>query len=233
MKINISEIIRFYDEKSCIDSHHVSAITGLVGEDIAAGLIKYYFEQNKSVVNILEKSPSEEKETEKKKAKKLDRWIKVLFNNKTTFYQTEIKSWCSHSYSGKKVDTNSIIKYSHDRFAEQWDYTNQTLKHEYVSKVLKKMKSPDGFKNGDCIAPLVCFWFPILPNTKNDPVAFYSENCKSSNFKTVYFFSLSIYLRELSKTQTEIEIDVPNIEKRLNQINKMFYEKNSPAHNSV
>jgi len=44
--IHIENVIRFYDEQERSNSNHVSSITGLVGEDLGAGLLKHFFEAN-------------------------------------------------------------------------------------------------------------------------------------------------------------------------------------------
>jgi hypothetical protein len=223
-RINIEDILNFYDDQNPLDKRQVSSITGLVGEDLGAGLIKHYFESSGNEVLILPDPPSELKEIEKKKAKKLDRWIKVKFDNKTTFYQTEIKNWSSHSVGGKKLSVKcteeQLVEFAREKFAKQWSNTDNTLSSEYVLKVLNQMKSPTGY-NGEDISPLICYWFPILPKSITKSTAFYEMYC-GKTCKTIYFFSMSIYLRELLKTKKQIDIDAPNIELRLTKINSMF-----------
>ena len=225
IKLNIEKVLRFYDEKNANDRRQVSAITGVVGEDLAAGLIKHYFESKQGIVTVLDNHPSEHKDTERRKAKQLDRWIKVVSNSETIFYQTEIKNWSSHSLGGQKLSLNcshqELIAYANKRFDEQWDCDSKTLRHHYVSKVLKQMKNINGINGDEKIHPLICYWFPIFPKTQHNPVPFFSESCISF-FPTVYFFSMSIYLRQLLKTQQQIEIETPHIELRLKKINEMY-----------
>ena len=231
VKINIKDIISFYDDKNPIDSKQVSSITGLVGEDLAAGLLKHYFESIGKVVIVLDKYPTEKKDSEKKKAKHLDRWIKIATPQETIFYQIEIKSWCSHSFSGKKVDDKKIVEYAQKMFEGQWDYREKTLRHDYVSKVLKQMKSPEGYQAEDKIMPLVCYWFPVLPQGQTTISPFFCMRSNNSMFPIIYFFSASIYLRELSKTCTQINIEAPHIESRLKKIKQLYIEVDNEPFN--
>ena len=47
--IKIENLIKFYDEKEKNISPQVSSITGIIGEDLGAGLVKHYFDsQNRT-----------------------------------------------------------------------------------------------------------------------------------------------------------------------------------------
>lgn len=222
VKLNVTELLAFYDDKLPDDRKLVSSITSLVGEDLAAGLLKHYFEDKNYKVEILPNYPSEFKQTEKKKSKHLDRWIKLERGNKTTFYQVEIKNWSSHSFSTSKVDTKNLIAYARKQFSLQWDYSKCTFRQESVSKVLKPMKEPAGYKAGNKVQPLACFWLPILAKEEKKLKPFFKIDCKNEQFSAVYCFSLSLYLRELTKGNKDVFIEVPNVLLRLKKLWELF-----------
>jgi hypothetical protein len=145
-----------------------------------------------------------------------------------SIFQTEIKNWSSHSIGGKKIDLNAdeqdLISYAKSRFNEQWNTTDNTLKHDYVSKVLKKMKNHREIAQSDTVKPLICFWYPIRNETKiNEIESLFEVDCSSSAFNQITFFSMSLYLRKLLREgHTNIEIQAPNIEFRISFINGLI-----------
>ncbi|MFZ4798540.1 MAG: hypothetical protein ACOYMA_13670 [Bacteroidia bacterium] len=216
--IEIKNIIKFYDEQDRNVSGQVSSITGLIGEDLGAGLIQHYFKALHRNCIIYNDSPTEGT----KKGKWLDRWIKVKNTNESnyTYYQTEIKNWSSHSIGGKKIALSASLlelnAYAKARFDEQWNYTADTLKNDNVSKVLKEMKKHPGILEDDEIKPLICFWYPIFHQDNINPIdELFEVGCSLTKFRKVTFFSMSTYLRKLlAKGTTEIQIEAPNIEAR-------------------
>lgn len=233
MKITIEKVLSFYDGKSPDDSKHASSITGLVGEDIAAGLIEHYFDNNGGSCQILNEKPTEGN----KKGKWLDRWLKVTNHASTTFYQTEIKNWCSHSIGGQRIlldaDDETIIKYAHKRFSEQWNEDKETLRHHYVAKVLKPMRIVNSIDvKARIVEPLICFWYPILSTSITSITPFFHVDCKE-HFDKLYFFSLSIYLRGLLKNGiTTIDIDMHHFEQRIKKLQEM-YDFGSTQHGAL
>lgn len=224
MRITLENLISFYDEKVSEDSKHISSITGLIGEEIAAGVIKHFFERMGSACEILNETPTEGV----RNGKWLDKWIKVDFQNQSTLFQTEIKNWSSHSLSGfggrrleLHASEHTVIEYGRERFKEQWDFDKESFKHPFVNKVLTPMRVPKYVSHID-VEPLICFWFPILETSLNKLEAYYSIPCKGY-FNVIHFFSLSIYLRLLNKENVKfIEIDMPCFEKRLTRIQSIF-----------
>ena len=223
MQVSIEKIINLYDGKSSSDRGHVSSITGLSGEDFAAGILKHYFDNNGGSCEILPDKPTEGF----KKGKWLDRWLKVEMDSDIIYYQTEIKNWCSHSLGGKQIkletSDDELINYGHQRFRGQWDTIKKTFKYTYVSKVLRRMKIAANIKNGAMVVKsLICYWYPILDTQANTLNPFFSTDC-SQNFSEVKIFSLSIYLRFLlEKGVTCINIEMPNFEERLKKIKEIY-----------
>jgi hypothetical protein len=237
MEISIAELIRFYDTKEHGDAHaHVSAITGMVGEGLALGLLKHYFINVKDAtsVTILPDKPREilGAGINKNNGKRLDGWIIVEASDRIVFYQTEIKNWSAHSIAGYRnknlaidCDPELLKSFADYKFTNQWSASTDNFSPglEYVSKVLKKMETPKSslFRQGiSIVEPLICYWYPISPKESFKP--FYSLKC-DSEFAQINFFSMSLYLRDLYKQGIQrVQIDVPVIEKRLDYLRMMF-----------
>ncbi|HSH66874.1 MAG TPA: hypothetical protein VLB84_14045 [Bacteroidia bacterium] len=226
--IDIDKVLKFFDEKGL---GHSSAIIGLLGEDLGLGLIKHYHESRGASVSILEGVPKEAL----RRGQQLDGWIKVTKDNQTTFYQTEVKNWNSHSKGGKilKLDcgNDELREFAKDKFDKLWDGSINKFKaveKDYVSKVIKKMVYPEGFdeSRGDKILPLLCNWYAISsellpsPTPQSMPPAWSEVSC-DYDFQTLCFFSMSIYLRELkNKKEKRITIYASKVIKRMN----IFFE---------
>jgi hypothetical protein len=222
-RLTIESIISFYDNKDTHDSKDASSITGLVGEELAAGLIKHYLEGKNMNVEILAEKPTEGK----KKGKWLDKWIKAQDGSNCTYYQTEIKNWCSHSLSGQAISLNStdeeLKKYAHNRFFEQWDNKHQKFNDAKVGKVLNVMRTPESLNQSTGkIRPLICYWYPILNKSIDVLTPFFALDC-SGIFEQVDFFSMSIYMRQLLKEgHHTIELDMKQYEGRIRRLNEMY-----------
>ena len=223
--LKIEDLIRFYDEKDKNISHQVSSITGIIGEDLGAGLVKHYFDNQNRTTEIIDEHPKQGGKT----GKWLDRWIKVknIHDNNFTYYQTEIKNWSSHSIGGKKIPLNAqteeLKAFAIASYNGQWDSNKNTLKHEKVVKVLSRMKSHSQIIEKDTIKPLIVFWFPLHDKENDFNQALFEVKCNSGTFTHVTFFSMSIYLRKLLNDNiTEIQIEAPNIEIRKRILDEMI-----------
>lgn len=219
INLEIERIISLYDDKRPEDKEHVSSINGILGEEMAAGILGYYFKEEERVENvkILDYKPTQGI----RNGKRLDRWICVNSGGSNLFYQTEIKNWGSHSYGAQKVILKDIKEYAIRSFAKQWADGNMI--HKDVKKVLLSMKKPKEFKPGDRILPLICFWFPICKNATEEMKPLFETGISTpeSTFDNLYFFSLSIYLRQLlEKGTSSIDIKANKFEKRMQIINE-------------
>lgn len=233
MKINIESLIRFYDTAEDSEfRHHVSGITGMIGENMAIGLLKHYFISNGAEnVRVFNFKPRQKLKANEyvNKGKRLDAWMFVGSWKK--LYQIEIKSWSAHSiasYSNLNLflgcDVEKLKNFAESKFDNQWDNHNRTLRLPYVSKVLLEMEAPKDDSEdltGAIREPIICYWYPIA--RKSAFKSFFSEPSGSELFDSINFFSLSLYLRELhDQGETEIDIDVPEIETRFRYLNRIF-----------
>ena len=197
--LNIKELIEFYDCKEKGLTKPASSISGLIGEDLIAGLFKHYLEKcDKKTVTV--KIDDVSIKATGKEGKMLDRWIIQENNDGTKIaYQTEIKNWSAHSLGGydlsskkgdKKQDIFSVnqdvIKIGKKNFKNTWGVNPKNeseggFKDNSVGKVLLKMNSEVYTKeNGYDVKPLVCFWMPICDILENDldsNIHFFKKKC--------------------------------------------------------
>jgi hypothetical protein len=234
IKINIDAIINFYDSKDSTNSKHASSISGVIGEDLGAGLIKHYFENCLKVneCKIIDDTP-------KTKGNWLDRWI--IVEDTKTIYQTEIKNWSSHSLGGKNITNENLCEQSKNYFPVQKENLEKTEPNN-VNKVLLKMNLTDKvipnhseYKH----KAMICYWFPISDNSTNIcnecndlPPFIFNVTAMDTNkqdmdtnkqFNELTFFSMSLYLRCLQKKgMKDVEIYAPNIVERWTRLNNFL-----------
>ena len=73
----------------------MSAVTGLVGEDIVLGCFQHYLQHQEECVT---ETPIWKCTSGKKKGPWLDAWLKIEQQGKPHLLQIEIKNWCANSY---------------------------------------------------------------------------------------------------------------------------------------
>lgn len=227
MKINLRKILEFFDAKHADNKGHASAVVGMIGEDINASAFRHYLEKAGAIVTILNEPVTQGK----LQGVRLDRWICAEIKKEKTLYQCEIKNWSSWAIGGKilKVDANkekvrSVATY-------YWNHQYGFLTPDYpnkVTKVLVKMKKPEGYQNIN-ILPLLIYWMPISNDKNSKP--FFSVKVGDLNkklntktpFKTLHIFSVSLYFRSLlERGIKQIDVDLPHIEKRIKILNDIL-----------
>lgn len=222
MKVNIKALVQLLDGHESKWSGHITSVIGLVGEDINATVFVDFLKRIKGVkAEVLPDivTPGQQK------GQRLDRWIQT----RSTLYQSEIKNWCSFQIGGYQLSSDATKQEVEKLANKNW---MRELKEHYknpkvfgkVSKVLTKMKIPNHLlKYHSKIEPLVIHWMPIS-NSRATP--FFSVPVKSlglnkyllskTQFDKVYYFSSSLYLRELLKSGvTKLDMNLPNVKTRL------------------
>ncbi len=227
MKLNIKELLDFFDNKKESDKGDANGLMSILGEDLNASVFRHFMNNN---VEILECSVV----TGSKKGKWLDRWI--VDNKNKIIYQCEIKNWAATSKGGQslKVEASDVdiekISLKNKETQIRDNFSNNNIHPTRVTKVLLKMRTPKEYINFE-IKPLVIYWMPISFSKNNlkplSTVTLKSLGLSSmdTEFKELQIFSVSLYLRSLyrqGKGEKIIELDLPNFERRMKIIKKFL-----------
>lgn len=228
MKINIKELLEYFDIKETTDYGDTTATISVVGEDLCASIFKHYCELKRgsrvSIVDSNQHIPVQMK----KIGRRLDRWILEKRKTKNVLYQTEIKNWCSRAIGGVNVppDANQEML---DELAEiNWLHHLSEITSKDgngVNKVFVEMVNDKklGFVNSYVKEPLLIFWDARKPKKERDYFFKYHLPKKYFDYDYSWVFSCSLYLRHLyNEGRLEILIDMPNVARRLKQLNQIF-----------
>jgi hypothetical protein len=224
MKINIERLVEFFDSRNPSYRTHVTAIIGLIGEDLNSALFADYLNRTDEFAKA--QVLGYQMSTGRLKGPRLDRWIladKIL-------YQSEIKNWCSFAIGGYTLSLSAPDKEVQDLARKYWrrekeDNYENCKEYGRVSKVLASMNIPADFNDKKLdLRPLLIHWMPIssrgLKPFFSVPVRSLGLDkrfTKQIKFKCLYYFSCSLYLRELIKKGYRfLNLDLPNYEKRVN-----------------
>jgi hypothetical protein len=217
MQINLNNLLEFYDDKKRCHSYHVSAITGLIGEDLAFNFFKHYVENDlRGKIKRVELKCTQGA----RNGKRLDRWIHAEYQDKDIFFQTEIKNWSSHSLGGEKFpnDASHETMYRKSRWERVFDPKNQKFKSDNLSKVTIPMSLPIDWIEKNNISPLVIFWESMHSEGKSDP--FFTSYIKSDDFEFIHIFSISTYVRNLIQSEIfEVDLDLGITSQRIALLN--------------
>jgi len=243
MNIDLIKLIKVFDEHNEEYQGHTTSIIEIFGEDLNAGLFKHYLDNlTKKKTKIL---PYKVKTGwPQGKGPQLDRWIKAG----KILYQTEIKSWCCfQTGGGYKLPINASVEKIKKEVERKWQrelgreyvVNNKTTKDiASVNKVLVEMKVPKEIKKEEFnkVKPLVIHWMPISakgvkPFSSVSLKSIGIKNIKTKenksikipeSFKEINYFSCSLYIRELlNKNITELNLNLPNANKRIDIINEI------------
>ena len=221
MVINLKGLLDLYDHKTKNNIGCVSAINGMIGEDLAVALFLDYARGKKLNPAIV----SEKVTQGSSKGVRLDRWLSVQECNKVIYYQTEIKNWTAHSYRGKSLpknlDEEGMKKYRKDRWGQRFDVSNHCLRDTSANKVLVPMKLGSTIAHDAEIRPLIIFWEAMHPEGSNE--ACFSVSVNGSIFKNLWVFSMSNYVRNLiDKDTANIEVNMPAVDARIKWLNTIY-----------
>lgn len=226
-RINPIELIKVFDEQNNLYKGHTTPIMGIIGEDLGAALFSHFLEENgKKDIQILSIPVT----TGNNDGPRLDRWIKVG----KILYQTEIKSWCSFQIGGYKLFLDAPPREVKKLAATKWErelteHYRGAKKFGKASKVLAPMEIPDTQEIKKS-TPLVIHWMPVSKDGNpffSYPVKDLGVNKKlmkqiPKSFKTVHYFSCSLYVRNLiKKGEKEVELSLPNVKMRMSVMQKL------------
>jgi len=215
MKINIDAILKFFDDSVAKEnSKYSNTIVSLIGEEISAYLLKKFLSETQNNVRTYN-IPCKKKG---RKGKQLDLWVYSEKEKNKILYQVEIKTWNSNSIDGKPIkldaDIKATMKYAQHVWKKQWDYTRKEFSNDKVNKTLIRMDPPEWFDVNCERRALVIFWLPAFDkriSTLSQGILT-RKNVSVNGFKSVYIFSVSMYLRKI-RFDDKIEfIDLPQNE---------------------
>lgn len=204
---------------------HVSAITGMIGEDLVLGLFQHYWDSTCSgnTSEILSYDCKEERPGKRK----LDAWVMCkTASGDRILYQTEIKNWSSYSrgmrtYAEPDSDAEATARWQH--FIEIGNRDESLTKVAFAPRTsdIKEKMDISGQRIGEIPPrPLLCMWSPIATRT-SDKKCFFTEASTNLYLPGVAVFSASLYLR-LLKDQ-KIKIKAPRAEHRIRQREKVMW----------
>ncbi len=216
--VNLRVLVDFYDRKVPKSIGHATAINAVLGEDLAIALFCDF-------ANVEGLSPiflTNKCNQGKNKGKRLDCWIQVTEKESIIHYQTEIKNWSAHAFSGKSIpgieSNENMVAFRKSRWENQFDNSIQSLKQEPAKKVLIKMKALPGNVE---IRPLIIFWDAMHP--EGEAKEFFSVPVSSADFNELWIFSMSTYVRnQISKGRSEINIEMPEVDTRMEWLSKIY-----------
>ena len=227
--LSVEGLLRFFDEKPGWSEGHATSIVGVVGEDLSAACFRRYLESIGHSVEVL-MDPRGGKPlavtTGKQKGPRLDRWIQVDWQcGSRTVFQTEIKNWSAHAIGGQPLRVSAapeeVARYKQARWERHWD--GRTIRPASAAKVLDLMKPPVDV-NKDEVRPLLIFWEPIGPPEQSDKhlfkIALPGMSTGSDEFRELWMFSVSSYLRSIS--DGHIELNMPDAAHRLRVLSCLF-----------
>lgn len=218
-KLNLRELLNFFDCKVSESIGHASAINGVIGEDLGVALLlKYFSDQKLSAIALDE--PCTQKT---KKGKRLDKWIVVTEADLKIIYQVEIKNWNAHSLNSETVLDHSDEKYMREyrlrRWTKQFDTELKIPSQTECQKVLLPMQVPTIFREYEH-RTLLCFWDALHVEGKSD--AIFEVSVNSDHFKNLTVFSMSNYVSELLKQSDVLEVELADAEARINWLNRLY-----------
>lgn len=225
MNFNRNALIRFYDDRNLANpdqGSHVSAITGMIGEDLLLGLMSHCLSRQDPALtcNVLPdkcKAPGRE-------GKRLDAWVEIGTDR---IAQVEIKNWSAHSLgeSGLPLDATpqELERAANNRWRRFFGERNERMP-KGTEKILIDMHVPERAQQRRPVERWLCFWLPIAETGINPiTVAAFMDGMDE---KYVHVFSASLYLRQL---QDEVlELRTPRIDARVELLNALRAANDAP-----
>ena len=166
LALHVRETLKFFDDPPKSAMGHATAVVGVLGEDMAAGLFSHCVEANGGKAEVMQ---SVKVVRGGRKGPWLDRWIRVKWEKvEATLLQTEIKNGSSHGTHGKKLalgaSKDEVRQRQLDRWGEIWDQCKWGLTWEQAAKVLVPMRRPKGCED-EKVLPLLILWDVVWPGS--------------------------------------------------------------------
>jgi hypothetical protein len=223
-------LLRFYDDKEDAEFEcrqrgaHVSAITGVIGEELLLGLLFDCLKRKDPSIpcKVLEGKPRRRGErigAKRSKGNWLDAWVQLGHDG---LAQVEVKNWSAHSLGEKSLPcdaTDSMVEVVAKRRWKEFFGNNDRMPAS-ASKINLDYPPPPDFVSSQPIQRFLCFWLPLA----HDDVC--PLTTAVIDGKEVTVFSASIYLRQL-KIES-LELCCPHIEARMALLNVLQGAPSAP-----
>ena len=227
--VQVEDLLRFFDEKPDWSLKRATAVVGITGEELNAASFQHYVESKGGTACVLREHNSTRPlrvTTGNRKGRWLDRWIRVKWpDEQGALFQTEIKSWSSHSIHGRTLPVpataEQLKEYKVARWKQHWDENRRCLRSPLTSKVLTRMQEPDRVDKGG-VRPLLIFWEALAPTEEVEQHLF-RVNVSSDapgDFKELWVFSVSSYLRSVQ--ESTLNLYMPEAASRLAVLGQLF-----------
>lgn len=209
MKVNIRELLAFYDEDSMARTH-ANAIKTFVGEELGLALLIEYFRRSNVEARLLDHSCKASNDW-------LDGWVEAKFNSGTVHYQVEVKSWSYHSKGGRRLPLNctpqQLSDYKRRTWLDYWDGTQ--FRAPALRKVMTPMKRPPNVSH---VEPLASLWPAMHPSGLTDVL--FSVPVSGPDFERLWVFSASAFLRTLP--EKVVDLDLPIASERIRWLQRIL-----------
>jgi len=137
---------------------HVSAITGVIGEDLILGLLCKYWQDNGYNAQTVSYQCRAAQGR-----KKLDAWVARTGNGeRNCLFQVEVKNWSFHSYGMRRpLNPEADGKVLNQIAGTNWNVCIEALRNRNaLDKVMLPMVRPQGYAADIPWQPLLAFWCP-------------------------------------------------------------------------
>jgi hypothetical protein len=223
-KLDLRELVNFYDYAVKGSERHSAAVNAVMGEELAVALVLQYFQKIGESVEALPGPCNQGTQ----RGKRLDKWFIRKDADGVLLYQTEIKNWSARSIGGTPADEAwrdrplSSVEWTQYR-KKVWDRrftADSTLRDPMAQKVLTPMKPPPQFDTAT-IMPVICFWEGMHPEGKAD--VFFDVPLKGEKFDRLFVFSMSNFVHQLLAGKTYyLDVAMPDAVARKQWIEQLF-----------
>lgn len=214
--VNRLELLRFMNSGVAEANGHHTALTGLMGEPLAVGLVLHYLHAVGKQAQFISWKVTQGT----RRGPRLDAWLLV----DGTLYQTEIKMWAGNAIGGLRLADGLSDEQLREKGQKQWRERIWNVdEHQFhspnVGKVLEPMQKPAGYENLSAKPLLVLWW---LVQSEESAAAWFSVPLPQSGslFTELQVFSLTHYL--LSLKDDFLELEMPRLSERLHWLERIF-----------
>jgi hypothetical protein len=215
VRIDLHELIKFYDEDAGAGKHS-NSIKTLAGEELAFALLVEHFKRQGATARRLNQSCT----PGGRRGPWLDGWLRVDTGGNLVHYQVEVKSWSFHGFAREEslpvcCSKDALAEFKRGSWKRYWG--DGCFSSPRLNKVLTPMKPP---KDATTVEPLACLWSPLHPIGADEPL--FEWPLDHPNFQRVWVFSMSAFARQVLCSQQSLEAELPSVHARMTHLNRLF-----------